>query len=255
MILGNRVPDFGTVNVTCVVIGKKGSGKTVFLCKVAENNTRVIFVDPVGTAPCKGIVINDLSHLVQYISDNVTGKFRIVYRPQADEEVMTIFEIAYSIGNVVLVVDEADMYFKNRVTQDEANKVFRYGRHKNVAVFCATRRPVNLPRDITAVSEYAVVMRLTEPADVDFVAKWIQWEGRDIEKELRAIPQFSALFTDFAEPPAVMPLDTIAPIFYNLLSVSVDRTRPRPTQVEGARSISESDSTEQSVEHSEKGKT
>lgn len=82
-----------------------------------------------------------------------------------------INEFVFRHGNMLYVIDEVDFYVTaNRIPFSFA-KLFRYGRHKNIDLITITRRPAEIPRITTAMTDKFLIFRLHEPNDLEYFKK------------------------------------------------------------------------------------
>jgi len=105
----------------------------------------------------------------------------------------TICKFVYEVGDVVLVVDEIDMYCSASTQVEYMTKICRYGRHKGVDLIAITRRPHDLPRSITAMTDEFHISKIQEPRDVIYLKKL----DAGIEKKLANIKTYPEGYADF----------------------------------------------------------
>ena len=75
----------------------------------------------------------------------------------------------------VLVMDEIDRAAPNSPSGLPAgsplHRVVQYGRHENVALWCAARRSVRVHTDIRALADVIFLFKHTEPRDLQWIAE------------------------------------------------------------------------------------
>lgn len=146
------------------IFGKTGSGKTYFCKKLLKQvkPDRLLILD----------YHNEYNYLKIYnikdlFSEIIYNTFQISFIPQYYEDLEYFKRIAYSLKNLWLVLEEIDFYAVNSV-KDSVYNIFNFGRHRGQNVIYLSRRPYNVPRYITANSEYLVIFKTIEPRDLEY---------------------------------------------------------------------------------------
>ena len=135
-----------------VVLGRRGSGKTTLVKSMLCRFPRVLIVDPEHEYP--GTVCDSLSEL--YGRARTERRFQLVYRPAlgvagTDEldAVDCLAQIAYNVGHLLLVIDEADRYAsQGKNTLPYVRLLIDEGRHREVGLCAIARRPSRVPKDL-----------------------------------------------------------------------------------------------------------
>jgi len=135
-----------------VILGRRGSGKTTLVKAKLQAFPRVIIVDPEHEYP--GEVCESLGQL--YRLARTTRRFRFVYRPSRGlaskselESIDCLAQIAYTVGNLLLVIDEADRYARQgKDTLPYVRLLIDEGRHREVGLVAVARRPGRIPKDL-----------------------------------------------------------------------------------------------------------
>lgn len=73
---------------------------------------------------------------------------------------------AYRIGDVLIVVDEIDQYYKD---SPGLQRAVRYGRNRGISILATCRRPAEISRDVTANLTGLRLFRTDEPRDLDYL--------------------------------------------------------------------------------------
>lgn len=165
-------------NEIIVILGKKGSGKTVMARHMVSDKRRLIVYDPMRQFSSCGAVLVRFEDLVAYISHNRRGHFRAVYQPEipldaTDDRVRAEFirmcDLVNRLVNVYFLVDEIDNCLPPR---DRENGFFKNmiqrGRHAQVSLVATTIRYTDTQRNLTAQADTIICFHTHEPSDVKY---------------------------------------------------------------------------------------
>ena len=154
-------------NIIITVLGKKGSGKSYFVKKeLIKLFPKIIIIDPLDEY--NYFYNYSLKEIISVIQANYKkNKYRVVYRP-LDENEDLFFKFIYSLESITLIIEEVDGYSNNKKTDVYLEKLFKYGRHKNINLICISRRPAEIGRLLTAQSDIIISFRQTEKRDIDY---------------------------------------------------------------------------------------
>jgi hypothetical protein len=159
-------------------IGKKGYGKTVLTeMLILLNNKPCIIADPRLQYPtdCKRrLFFSSPKQLELWITkienfkDFYNYKLELICSCNADN-FEQLANTAYKMNSFTFCVDEVDMFY-NVHTSDKSNinKIIQYGRHNLIDLITTSRRPANIGRNLTAMTDIFYFSRLTEPADLKY---------------------------------------------------------------------------------------
>ena len=97
------------------------------------------------------------------------------------DEIDELLETAFEKGNLVLVMDEADMYFTQTSgpLRDIKYRILHLGRHRNLLRIFVARRAADLHKDVYSQAYHIVTFRQFYPRDVDRLKEFM---GEDAEK-------------------------------------------------------------------------
>ena len=154
-------------NTIITLLGKKGSGKSFFAKKVIiPLFHRLLIIVPLDEYHY--YYTYTLPEFVGVQKENYTkNKFRLVYRP-LDENEDLFFKFVYSIENITVLIEEVDGYSNGKSIDPYLERLFKYGRHKNINLICISRRPAEIGRLLTAQSDIIISFQQTEKRDVDY---------------------------------------------------------------------------------------
>lgn len=137
----------------CTIAGQRGTGKTYLGKELIAGMQRVIIYDPVG----------------EYDPD-------FSYVPQGDsiEEFEAFMKKIWIMGNVFVVVDEAERFMRNNgVILPFTYKVINTGRHRNIGMMLITRRLAELHKTPFGLSAMVILFRLFSPNDIAYIAGFL----------------------------------------------------------------------------------
>lgn len=143
---------------TIVICGVKGTGKTEWLRWFISQLPRPFVVDPM---------------------EEFT-EFENRYVPQTDrpEELERVAKKLWDIGNVTLVVDEAELYLPNKLFVPPATfKIITRGRdrptHAGVGLVVCTRRIANLNKTVFGLSNHIIIFRHFGVNDIKYLGEFV----------------------------------------------------------------------------------
>lgn len=160
-----------------VFLGKSGSGKTSLALDQLRAFKRVLIFDPNGEDQhARGAqVATTKAQLVNLIS--IPGPARITWRGFDGMDDEDAFEwgnrCAMAGEGFAVFWDEVDRFAVNGRLPPYARRMVNGGRHRGLAIFAAARRPLRVPRDLTAAATAINAFRFTEPADLDYMAGYV----------------------------------------------------------------------------------
>lgn len=179
-------------NKIYTVIGHKGYGKTVLTEKLAILTDKpTIILDPrfQYEENIRRIVFTSVSKFVSWISKKenykifMLHKLELVVRTIDDAEQLA--ELVYKMRNITFVIDEIDMFFDTRTNKESYfNKLAQYGRHYEIDIITTSRRPANISRNLTALTDIFYFSRLREPNDKKYIKALLDQEQVEVVANL-----------------------------------------------------------------------
>jgi len=127
----------------------------------------VVIIDP--RDEYDGIIVNSFEDFVDYIKDK--DEFKIVCRYESDIDIDYTFKAIFVIKNILLVVEEAEIYISPLAKQSSFLTLVRYGRHKNIKIIGIARRASELSIDFRAMTDKIISFKQTEIRDLDALEK------------------------------------------------------------------------------------
>ena len=152
-----------------LVFGKTGSGKSYFTRSYIQDFERVVIIDPLHEY--EGLIFTNINDLIDFYEYNKPETFRFVCRFENDSEYDYLFEFCNAVGNLLLVVEEAEMYISPYAKSSEFLNLVRYGRHKAISIIGVARRASELSTDFKAMVNRIVSFKQTLPHDLKIMSQ------------------------------------------------------------------------------------
>lgn len=148
-----------------LIFGKTGSGKT-FLANILTKNVKRLIIVDVFNEYEKGIIFNSFLDLLEYHKKNNPENFRYIARFESDLDYDYLFKFCYEVGNLTLLVEEAEIYINPYQKRNEFLKLVRYGRHREISIIGIARRVTELSTDFKAQVNKIYSFKQTLPRDL-----------------------------------------------------------------------------------------
>ena len=137
----------------CTIAGQRGTGKTFKAKELIAGMERVIIYDPVG---------------------EYDPNFSYVPETDSVEEFEGFMKKIWFMGNVMVVVDEAERFMRNNgVIMPYTYKVINTGRHRNIGMIMITRRLAELHKTPFGLSAVVILFRLFSPGDITYISGFL----------------------------------------------------------------------------------
>lgn len=173
-----------------LVVGRRGSGKSELLRRATISRPRVVVLDALHGEPAEdgsgregvAIVEDREDYLDALRGFSNFPRWRIVVRPDDLEKAPWVATAlmpsdsgvtgyARAVRGVTLVCDEVDLWAPNNTGIDPGVRAaIQRGRHYEINILAATRRPAECHRDLSSQADALVTFRQHEPRDVLWLA-------------------------------------------------------------------------------------
>lgn len=172
-------------NFVAFVCGMRASGKSVLLARYAAKFDRRIVLDPncefLGVYP-GARECHTLRQTIDALDDCAGEKRWTVVSCIDPEQVPKLCRVlapvgslgGYSraVGGCLLECGEVDTIAPNHAgIAAEVRNLFQRGRHYRISVVCATQRPRDVHRVVTAQADAICAFKQHEPRDLDYLAQ------------------------------------------------------------------------------------
>lgn len=179
------------------VFGPRGSGKSVMVRYMLRNQPRVIVIDPMQEMmegrsdpsherilPLKsfGFEQVEVADAIDRIEEGRTGRLKLVVIPREPQKVIVLMRACLLMGAGTVAIDEAEKWYTNKADPpDVLVEHVERGRHYNLDLILATRRPARLWRTATANADFMVMFKTWEPNDRKYLEEYApkvkgQWD-------------------------------------------------------------------------------
>ena len=74
---------------------------------------------------------------------------------------------------MIYAIDEVDRFTSANFAPPGLDYLINQGRHVQVSLVCTSRRPAQVPRELTSQAHLFYVFKNTEPGDCDYLEKYI----------------------------------------------------------------------------------
>lgn len=168
-----------------IVLGKSGSGKTTLTRSLIGEMRRVVIIDPMDQFPdAPALTVSGLHHEI------ATLPLRQDYRARLIITGVPAFDYVARLvlwrGDLTLLVDEVDIFASSPMLRE----IVMRGRHARVNLIATSRRPAEVPRDLTSQASELYSFRQAEPRDLDYLRKYF---GSSVTDQLPTLSEFSYL--------------------------------------------------------------
>lgn len=197
--------------------GRKGRGKTVLASEyIALADRPVVAIDPMaefvgpvrhpegnrllfeGQAVKPSHVADALEEAFAMIEETGSMKpaefvFSVYIKPEGPDihkkeriEILhRVLSVCFEVGNLIVVVDEADQYCSPSTIPASFSDIVNRGRHRQVDLIVLSRRPARVHRDITANADLWHVFQTVEARDLEYFSEVIP---PDQQPEIAKLP-------------------------------------------------------------------
>ncbi len=158
--------------MTKTIIGKKNTGKTTLANRFIINRTKpCIIVDPADQFKEYKLFLSP-QELLRYMVDNgftISKPLRVAFSEQAEFD--QLCKICLAHKNILLVVDEVDMFDSPTSQSRYFKKIIHLGRHYGLDLITTSRRPASISRDLTSQTDTFYLFKVTEETDLIYFKK------------------------------------------------------------------------------------
>jgi hypothetical protein len=156
------------------IVGRKGSGKSTALRKLASSAPRLILWDPLGEHKFCPNPLRTTEQLKQFfVWTRGRERFAARFIPESDlaEAFNGFAEHVYRRGRLVCGIEEAPMVSLPNWLPPGFDKLCRLGRHRAISMVWTAQRMGEVARRLTSATDRFLLFRHTEPVDIDAIGK------------------------------------------------------------------------------------
>lgn len=151
-----------------LIFGRTGSGKSYLAKRMIQKLKRVVVVDKMFEYHSETIFYN-FDDLLEYYLKFIPNEFNFVCRFESDEDIELLFKFCWYVKNLVLVVEESELYISPYKKQSEFLKLVRYGRHRAISIIAIARRVVELSNDVKANADEIISFKQILKKDIEYL--------------------------------------------------------------------------------------
>lgn len=151
-----------------LIFGRTGSGKSYLAKRMIQKFNRVIIVDKMFEYHSDTIFYN-FNDLLEYYLKNVPNEFNFVCRFENDDDIELLFKFCWYVKNLLIIVEESELYISPYKKQSEFLKLIRYGRHRAISIIAIARRVVELSNDVKANADEIISFKQILKKDIDYL--------------------------------------------------------------------------------------
>jgi hypothetical protein len=183
-------------NVVIGCVGLRGSGKSTALREIMACRSRLVVVDVMGEHRF-GEVVSDLEDAFEVL-DAVRGRenFAVTIQPGRGDLAHVVDEVCdyvFEMGHLALALEEVPAYATASSMPQNLEALARMGRHRDVDLMYTGQRFAELPRRLTATTDFFVLFGQREPGDLNALAERV---GRAVAEQVERLPLHSRVLFD-----------------------------------------------------------
>ncbi len=179
------------------ILGRRRHGKTTLLIKLLKERGRPAIVVSFDKfmreifAPERRFTSSRelLDHIVEAGGVDINKPLLVsIFDPA---EFTLVCKIVIAHQNLLLMIDEADMFDSANSQDPEFRKIIHYGAHEfggQTDFVVVARRPQDLSRDVRSQTDEFFLFRMTDNLELDYLAKNL---GSDLPELVRSLPKFA----------------------------------------------------------------
>lgn len=108
-------------------------------------------------------------------------------RPYLQMHFAAVTTLVIACGKMIFAIDEVDRVSSAGYAPPGLDYLINQGRHVQVSLMGSSRRPAQVPRELTSQCHRFVIFKMTEPADLDYLQDYI---GRDARQKLPTLHDY-----------------------------------------------------------------
>jgi DNA helicase HerA-like ATPase len=175
------------------ILGMRGCGKTHLGRNIQKIYPKIVIIDALKEykeseeRKLGGIIFSDFNEFCAAlfeVKNKRKKRFRLIFQfNEDDENTELIFEqlirVLYKCGNLVIVIEEIQLYSTPHKVSHWLRNLFLTGRHQNLGVIFTTQRPGELNKTILSQCAHLFVGQMHEKNDIKYISNFL---GVDAEK-------------------------------------------------------------------------
>jgi hypothetical protein len=181
--------------------GKRKSGKSSRMGSALGQVDRLLLFDGRGASPLSENFFEKFGfertfrqpgELRAFLRSHLTEPFRVLYQPSIDpptsledhapglsSHFAAVTQLVIACGRMIYAIDEVDRFTSAGFTPSGLDYLINQGRHVQVSLVATSRRPAQVPRELTSQAHLFFIFRNTEPRDLSYLEQYIGSEAAD----------------------------------------------------------------------------
>lgn len=190
--------------------------------RVLSRVTRLVLFDGRGASPLSrnffakfGFerTFNQPGQLKEFLRSHLGQPFRVLYQPDVapptsledtDREqnkqlrmhFAAVTQLVIGCGSMIYAIDEVDRFTNANYAPPGLDYLINQGRHVQVSLVCTSRRPAQIPRELTSQAHQFYVFKNTEPGDLDYLRPYL---GKSATDRLPTLDDYTFLLWEESE--------------------------------------------------------
>lgn len=126
--------------------------------------------------------------LREFLRSHLDQPFRVLYQPSVAPPVSlddrdhasglkkhfaAVTQIVIACGSLIYAIDEVDRFTNANYAPPGLDYLINQGRHVQVSLVCTSRRPAQIPRELTSQAHLFFVFKNTEPGDLAYLQPYL----------------------------------------------------------------------------------
>lgn len=183
-----------------IFIGMRGCGKSFLARRVQQIYPQRIIIDSLSEySESDGTVVHDFASYGQFLESKkgTDEPFTLIYQFDPDSSISeTEFEhllrVAYYFGNVLIVIEEIQLYSTPHNLPHYLKQCLLTGRHQGLALMFTSQRPGEIHKTIISQCHHIFVGKIIEGNDLRYISYFL---GNHVEK-LPGLPERRFIYRD-----------------------------------------------------------
>lgn len=163
------------------------------------HHSRVLVIDPNREYGRVCVEVQSLEEWATYL-ESTSGLWRVsFFATDLEEQFDAICDAAWSVGNMLLVVEEVDRFCDPSYIGDAFFRVVNYGRHAPagpIDYLAISRAPADVHRAITRMAYELYCFTMGEPRDLEYLRKRV---SESFANGLQSLPPHHHRFMDLRD--------------------------------------------------------
>lgn len=185
-------------NVVIGCVGLRGSGKSTALREIISCRPRLVVLDILGEHRFGQRVsgLDEFLEMLELVQEQERENYALTFQPgrgDLADVVDAVCDAVFDIGNLSLALEEIPQYCTAASMPEGLDALARMGRHRYVDLIYTGQRFAELPRRLTATTDFFVLFGQREPRDLEALAERV---GRELAERVEHLPLHGRVLYD-----------------------------------------------------------